>query len=308
MPTVFLNGSSPAFLGWEFTSSVDLINQLETKLIEAGWTSLNKIAGVNLFVRGVNTNNENCWIEFKVANNVGQTNGKYLVLRGWQEAAQVNASPDNTLRWEYIEGEINRLWLSADSSAGAMCIFPSIGNSKGYHFGFPDSVLSSDPFGWYVGEISSLGYAACYVCKSFVGSTTWKLLSADFNSYGTGATSTAFPLTTFDYLALVTYPSASSALFYTITTNTNPAYFANQGRINPVDNKCPLLPYGYLEGRNATTAYGSAGNNNLPFRGFIKFCYTGVANLAAAVRALDSVTGYRVLSVGGVGWQGMRIS
>ena len=305
MPTIFVNGGAPNYAGWEFTTSTQIIDKLDTELTAAGWTTIAKVAATSLFVRGTSAGGHNCFVEFIVGTNGGQTNGRFLDIRGWLEQAKTNGSPASTHRLEYIEGSTNRLWLSADEGGGCITTYPTVGTMKGFHFGYPYQVLTTDQFGWYIGEISTYSYNLCYAAKSFITVTNWRQVGSDFNLYTTRASAASFPTTTLDYLALSMTNTASDV--WTVVTNTNIAYLAHQGRVNPVDSAVILMPYGYLEGRGATTNYGQAGNCNLPFRGFIRFAYTGVSALNPAIPVDDPVSGFKILSVGGVGYQGMRI-
>lgn len=305
MPTIYVNGGAPNYAGFEFTTANQLIDKLELELGNAGWIILSKVAGTSLFARGVK-NTYNCWIEFTINTNAGQTNGRFLDLRGWLEEGKTNGSPTATHRLEFIEGSLNRLWLSANNEAGCVCIYPPVGTCKGIHFGFLDLILPTDQFGWMIGEIRSLSYGAAYVAKSFISQTNWRQLSLDFNVYNTLASAGNIPLTTFDYLRQIAVLTAGN--IFTTTTNTNSQYFGDRGSINPVNNNCIILPYGYLEGRGSTTSYGSTGNNNLPFRGAVQFAYTGVSALNSAIPVIDPSSNKIILSTGDPGWQGMEIA
>jgi hypothetical protein len=304
MPQTFLNGVSPDYTGFQFTTAIALINQLETTLVAAGWTSLEKTAGVSLFVRGITAvNGHNCWIEFLVS---GTSPNLTLTMRGWLEPTKVVGSPNAIHTMTFTAGSINRLWLSADQDAGCICIFDASGACAGYHFGFLIRVDNSDANAWMVGRLYSSGYAYAYVARSIVGSVAWKQIGADYAGGTidpwTGALSTHnLPLTNIDFLKRIGGEAA-----FSITASTNPGYLAYQGGRN-YDNSVVIDPLCYLEGRNSTTAYGSSGSTVLPFRGFVKYGFCGVSGEAAAGQSTDTISGNKILSVGGSGWQGMRI-
>lgn len=309
--TVFLNGSAPDYTGYQFTTAVDLIDTLDTNLTSAGWTTISKVSGTSLFTKGVTTNNHNCWVEFVVS---GTIPNMTLTLRGWLEEAKINGSPNNIHTLTFTEGLINRLWLTADSDAGCITIFNSSGACSGYHFGFLTRIDANDQWAWMIGRIYASGMVYAYSAKAKHANTNWKQIGADFSGGTTdpigsasGGSVTGLPLTTFDFLKRIeTFNINTSGGSYLATNTSNAGYLAYNGGRN-YDGSAIIDPYSYLEGRNSITAYGSAGNNTLYFRGFIKYAYCGVASEVAAAQCVDSLTGNRILSVGGNQWQGMRI-
>ena len=304
MPTVFLNGTN--FTGFQFTTAIQLINQMEATLVSAGWTSISKVSGTSLFVRGITeVNSHNCWIEFIVS---GTTPALTLTMRGWLEQAKTNGSPNSIHTATFTEGGTNRLWLTADSDAGCICIYNSSGVSVGYHFGFLIRVDQGDKWAWMVGRLNSTGYGHAYVAKSGFNSTNWKLLSAD---YADGTNFSNFgqtiPLSTFDFLARGKPGNGlGSGGSFDPNPNVNNAFLAAQnGRLN-YNNTAIIDPYSYSEGRGSISNYSQS--VALFCRGFVKFGYCGVASLLAGISVTDPFSGNRILSVGGTTWQGMRIS
>jgi hypothetical protein len=79
-----------------------------------------------------------------------------------------------------------------------------------------------------------------------------------------------------------------------------------QGRLN-YNGQAIIDPYCYMEGRGSMAAYTVGSYLPLYYRGYVKNAYCGVASLPAAAQLVDAATGYRILSVGGAWWQGMRI-
>jgi hypothetical protein len=305
MPLVFLNGASPDYTGFTFTDGAVLLNTIRDTLVSAGWTMLTETAGSTVYLQGTSvTNSHPCYMQFSVKTNGGKTNGRYLVIRGWQTynapTTFTTASPDDTLRLEFIQTGTNRLWLTADQEAGAVCIFASDGTSGGMHFGFLDRISQTDQWAWMVGFIHARGYEWAYVAKSGFNSTNWRLLVSDYN-VGTNYSDylMSLPVSTFD-LTMRGKPRDH----YNDTTNTNAFRSAPNGRLN-YDGKAVVDPYYYLEGRGSTTAYAIL--SALYFRGLVKFAYCGLASQNACLFCTDPTTNYRILSVGGLQWQGMRI-
>lgn len=305
--TTFLNGSAPDYTGYQFTTAVNLIDTLETNLVGEGWVSVSKVSGTSLFIKGVTSNSHDCWVEFVVS---GTTPNLTLTLRGWLEEAKTNGSPNATHTMTFTEGSINRLWLTCDNDAGCICIYGASGSCAGYHFGFLQRIDVTDQWAWMIGRIHSSGIVWAYSAKAKHANTNWKQIGADFGG-GTvspiGTSSSPFgdgsqPITTIDFMRRGVPVGAN----YASTNSTNCTYLAYNGGRN-YDGSAVIDPYSYLEGRNNNIGYGSTGSTILYFRGFVKFAYCGVSAEVAAAQCIDSVSGYRILSVGGTQWQGMRI-
>ncbi len=318
MPVTFLNGSAPSYLGQTFTTATELIDLIESTLVTAGWTTVNKVSGTSLFIRGVTTNSHNCWVDFVISGS------NTLTIRGWLEAAKTNGSPDAIHTATFTAGSTNRLWITADQDAGCLCLFNASGACVGYHFGFLDRVDNTDANAWMIGRLHASGIVYAYVARSRINNTIWRRLGLDFHM-GTSdpiggvvpptnpGGHFGVPINTFDFVKRLMVTSNFVNTLYTETSSYNAGYLAYNGGLN-YDGNVICDRYGYLEGRGSTTAYGSAGNNTLYFRGFAKFAYCGVASLAAAAQAINPITPegnsltYRILSVGGTQWQGMRIT
>jgi hypothetical protein len=306
MALTFLSGSAPDYSGYIFTSTSDLINTIESTLQTAGWATVEKAAdGLTLLVKGVTSvGSHECFIEFSIYPNASVTNGYYISLRGFHDALRSNGSPANTLRWSFIDGTPNRLWITADNDSGAISILNSSNGQGGAHFGFLHRIDTTDPWAWMVGYIHSLGYQYAYVAKAKYNSVNWRLLSDDYNQYTNLADGSypVLPYSTFDFLqrggwvnSHYYYATGSKIVFY------NKAY----GRLNYTGT--PIIdPYFYHEGRGSTTNYNPGSYLPSYFRGYVKHAYCGVASLATAAQVVDN-QGNRILSVGTTYWQGMRI-
>lgn len=309
MALVFLNGGTPNYTGFEFSTALALIDQLETTLVSAGWTTVTKVSGVSLFIRGTTAlNSHNCWVEFAVS---GTTPNLTLTMRGWLEAAKTNGSPDaiHTATFTESGGAANRMWLTCDEDSGCITIFnSSTGACTGHHFGFLARQVPTDATAWMIGRIYVSSYNTAYVARSAVNSTIWRKLGADYlnatsDPLGVG-NSSAYPLTTFDFMKRGVYQISNNML--TASDNTNMMYLAHRGGRN-YEGSNIIDPYGYLEGKGSVDSYGVSNQNPLYFRGFVKHAFCGVSGEIAASQSIDTITGNRILSVGGLQWQGQRI-
>lgn len=298
MPVTFLNGNAPLYLGHQFTTSIDLIDTIESTLVTAGWTSLEKVSETSLFIRGVTTNNHNCWIEFIIS---GETTAKTLIMRGWLEAVKTNGSPNSIHTLTYTEESLNRLWLSADQDAFCISLYNATGAMDGYHAGFLERTEPTDATAWMIGRIISYpSYNTAYVARARhnqPSGVAWRQLSADFNAYTNPSNiSTTIPLSTLNFNSRNFFGIGGSDPFIS-TTASNIFFGADIGRRTRL-NQCKITPYFYLEGLGSTTTYGSGMNGDLWDRGNVKFAYCGVSQEASATQIIDDQTGYRILSVG----------
>ena len=316
MPMIYVNGGSPAYTGYQFTTSTQIIDAIETNLVSAGWTSLKKTAGVSVALKGLSiVGNFPCYVEFKVITNSSKTNGKYLVVRGFHDYSVADqllsaGSTDNFLQMEFIEGSINRLWLTADQEAGCFCIYSSDGTCKGMHFGFLDRIDTNDQWAWMVGLIHTNGYSNSQVAKAKHNSVAWRILSNDYLSNGDfNSWQMVLPITTFDLVKRGSIIGSDSNWGYTgnpigAGEFYNVFYNAHLGGRN-YNSRAVIDKYCYVEGRGATNNYTAS--TLLYYRGPVKFAHCGVASEAAASIALDLSSNKKILSTGASGWQGMEI-
>jgi hypothetical protein len=305
MSTVFLNGTN--FTGFQFTTAIQLIDQMETTLVSAGWIIISKVSGISLFVKGITEiNNHNCWVEFIIS---GTSPSLTLTMRGWLEEEKINGSPNSIHTATFNDGGINRLWLTADNEAGCFCLYNSNGSCVGYHFGFLQRVDTGDRWAWMLGRLNATGYQQAYSAKSGFNNTLWRQLSADYTdstNFNTGVQ--VLPLSTFDFLSRGKPGDGvggGGTTFLSSYGNSNAFLSSFNGRLN-YNQSAVIDPYGYCEGRGNTANYPSS-SSQLYFRGFVKFAYCGVASLLAGISVTDLISGNRILSVGGSSWQGMRI-
>lgn len=288
MPLTFLNGGAPNYSGQTFTTANDLINHIETTLVSAGWVSITKVVGTSVLLKGTSqTNNHNCWVEFIYADT------SYLHVRGWLEQAKTNGSPQSTTLGTGIFCRVsigfeNRLWITANSDAGCICIIPNSAPAQGVHFGFLDRIDTSDQWAWMVGNIGNVVTSGsipnAYSAKDKYSlsnniSSNWRSIAIDM------------PMTR----QWGTYDATWA------DTNT--------GRRN-YDGACLIRPYFWLEGRvtSPSEASVSTAPNSPYFRGNVQYAYTGMASTSAGTFGTDPISGFRFMSVGDSSWQGMRIA
>ena len=273
MPLTFLNGGAPNYSGQTFTTANALIDFIETTLVTAGWVSVSKVVGTSVFLRGTSqTNNHNCWVEF-IYDNVS-----YLHVRGWLQEAKTNGSTLNTSLGtgtfcRVAVGTENRLWITANSDAGCICIMPNSVPAFGIHFGFLDRIEPTDQWAWMVGTITS-GTGTAYSAKSKFDAANWRWIGTD--------------------------AGAQHGVYDAIWMNDS------NGRRN-YDGACLMRPFFWLEGRasgNSTSTFP----NSPYFRGNVQYAYTGMASTSAGTFGTDPTSGFRFMSVGDSGWQAMRIA
>lgn len=304
MALTFVNGGAPDYLGFTFSTTNALLDAITINMINAGWAFVSEVIGSNVVLEGTSLEDptHKCYIQFTVKVNSGKTNGRYLVIRGWHTVNPlVTASADDVVRLEFMETGTNRLWLALDQDAGGICIYASDGSSSGAHYGFLQRLDPTDQWAWYVGYITSDAYPYVYAAKSKHNGTNWRRLADDYYYFNQWSNRyQVIPYSTFD-MTMWGQPYNH----YTDANGVNAFREAYLGRLN-YDGKALLQPYYYIEGRGANNNYGY--RSQLYYRGHVKFAYTGLAAAAAADWFVDTNTTYRIMSVGGSQWQGMRIA
>lgn len=309
MSLIFVNGSAPDYLGFLFSDQVGLLDKIESTLIAAGWATYNRaLTGDSLTMTGFTDNGHSCNVEFSIKDYTGAINGKYLIIRGWHEPTKVTGSPDDTHRAIFIDGSLNRLWLTAEHDSGCIAVYGADGSMSGYHFGFLERIDENDQDAWMIGNIISNGYVSAYVSKSKYGGTNWRRLSSDYGATSSYNTSNfeqyhfMYPATCLDHTMRGQVHDQNAYW----NSSQNPWYNPFNGRLN-YDGKAIIDRYSYIEGRGSMTNYSAGAYEPLYFRGFIKNAFTGVASFNSGTQLTDVYSGYRILSVGPAWWQGMRI-
>lgn len=328
MTQVYLNGSAPDYFGFTFSTAAALIDQIETTLVSAGWTSLAKVSGTSLFLRGVAEDGgtaHNCWVEFTVT---GTSPNLLLNLQGWLEEAKTNGSGalplrEDTSYFSFIDSTTNRLWLSADSGSLGMCIINSNGRGNGMFFGFCDRILGTDEFGIYIGEISCRTYNTCRVAKLWYAPTNlWFLIGTGFANgadAGNASTNTNRGGLHLDFMSNAFYnsavaPSSPNPVMMPASPIPSTEYMCH-GRINALTGKPLIANFGLIEGENSNSYNTNILNpdnferyeQTVAFRGWIKHAVTGLAGERTGYQFV-AADGSRYLSVGpGWGFQGLQI-
>lgn len=329
MTLTYLNGVAPAYAGYTFSDTTDLIDTIESTLNTAGWVTVDKVSGVSLFVRGTAEvgNADNCWLEFTIT---GTSPSLTLNLQGWLQEAKTNGSGTSGFGLTFKDALANSLWLTADSGALAICIISNDGTARGLHFGFCDRLVASDATAIYIGKIGYDSYSFARVATAINGGTIWQLLRASFVSLDSGqsaSSGTYWPRAgTADLLKAASGGNTASTTSWSVTgsnfgmaiSQANPgssdASFGN-GMRNWATGKPLLSDYFYFEGPNTTSVNNYATINQdgyniryaISLRGTIPYCVCGLGGEPAGWQ-YESTDGSRYLSVGGGnGWQGMLI-
>ena len=283
LPTIFRSES-----GIVFSLADNLKSEIKTTLLNAQWEIVAENA-TRLLFKGKHDRTENyCYLRIEL-------DSEQFIVNGDVVGDESNLSP--TLFLSFTESALNRLWISANKGAIALCIFNAGDNSyKGIWLGF----LRSDNPRW------GLGYLKCDINSNYLlKDNAWRIQSAGFSTNLDSFSS--FPTATFDRLTT----AATPVQYYDRADPNNSAYKAYNGQVNGATNKPQLDFYGIIEGKSSAISYGlSEGEGNAPklnYLGTVYFAATGLASLPAG-EIVTTTTGAKYMSVGGNGWQGMRIN
>ncbi len=307
MGLVFLNGGSPNYLGEVVTTETELLTEIKTILLSAGWsTHSDAISASKLLIMRCGLSNgsgtDYGYVRFKT-NVVNINSNSYeLEIKGDQAGNNVTVSGTNVLG--FISGQNNNLWVTADDSSGCLALQSYDGTMRGVHFGFLDRIAITDTHAWMIGYLNN-SLANSYVSKCFKRQSNWVEMktfwssSNEFTSINGGYQGIWDRYTTL----ITTTPSVADS-------NRNAGYLAYNGNINGVNNKPVMGEYYYIEGdSNSNNAYTSYDNNRSPLlymRGIVKYATVGLASLAQATQ-IEDLSGQRYISCGDFGWQGFRI-
>ncbi len=255
-------------------------------MLNAQWEGIAEDA-VRILFKGKYNENNYCYLRI-------ETTLDTLIVRGDISGDETNLSPVLTL--PFIDQGFNRLWLSANRAALALCIKTAEGSYKGIWFGY----LRSDTPRWGLGYIKS-DLDSIYLLRN----NEWRTSSYGFSPAMNSLSS--FPVTTFDRLTTANTP----VQYYDSTDNRNSAYKAYNGQVNGVTSQPQLDFYALVEGKNSAIAYGlsAEGEGNAPkltYLGTVQFLATGLASLSGGA-IVSTPTGAKYMSTGNEGWQGMRI-
>ncbi len=291
LPTIFRSEA-----GIVFSLADNLNSEIKTTLLNAQWEIIAENA-TRLLFKGKHALSENCcYLRMEL-------NSNQVIIGGDAVGDESNLSP--TLSLSFTESVLNRLWISANQQAIALCIKDAGDNSyKGIWFGFLRGSNSRWGFGYIKSDINS---------NYLLTENAWRVQSISFTPNFDSFSS--FPSATFDRLTT----AATPLQYYDRSDPKNSAYKAYNGQINGATNQPQLDFYGIVEGNKSATseavafgtAYGlSEGEGNAPklnYLGTVYFAATGLASVGAG-EIVTTTTGAKYMSVGGNGWQGMRIS
>lgn len=322
MTLIFRNGGSN-YVGETFDTETVLLQNLRDWLQLAGWTIRDDFINESkLLVMQGNAidNNDTCFIEFRSVNEEGVLNGKILQIKGDIDGSgSILSDPIN---FKFINNSTNIIYLTADDDSLALFIESNDGSFNNGHFGFLDRLdPNSDTFGWMVGRID-WRVNNSFWAKSYHNGTDWRKVGDDY-WYSDTITSYAGRATT-PYQGLIdrytthfkfiydNYRNWDDDRSFHNSDNKNIGYYFYNGALNPVNNLPVIGEMFYLEGLGSQSNYGSnAQGDYLPpqlyYRGTVKHCVIGLASTVVKTQVIDK-EGNRYLSVGGKGYQGMRIA
>lgn len=337
MALVFTNGGGPSYLGFEFTNSTDLLTEIHTRLLAAGWTSITNTPGSGLIEMYCTSGSDNMSVRFETAQIVS-TSYELLLTAG--QGIGFTVTQPFRFAMPYEDTVINRLWICADQDHANICIQSFSGNTRGYHMGFHDRLDPvADPFGYSIGAIanfgmnnvilrnsaniaqpghssnrSSSGTSSTYFGKSIYDGLDWLPFCSEWSTNGdnpdTNATSDAMSYNGCIIGICSRFTTSLKGVTITSVASNNAGRNCTIGNTNGVNDKAVLGEFWKLEGRAqnqyATDAgeifFGKPGY----FRGIIKNCCVGMSHLLGGVQIVDT-DGNRWLSVGDLRWQGMLV-
>jgi hypothetical protein len=320
MTTRFINGGLPNYLGFIFNSGTELLEKIRDEAILAGWTveddlistqsemTLSAISGINA---------HKCYLVFKVTDNPNITNGKLLTLYGDLTGVGTSLSPEIYTTW--IDGNEGKLWAAITESHIALCTVGIDSDYRGIHGGFCDRVDSiNDAGAWYIGYISVFPYNN-WVARAAHDQEIWRQvnnnsvirwgedwsenLRVDGGSSGCNdryTTGQGKPYT------------SSTPELVNVNTIRAPITYFYKGALNRGTSTAVIGNYYLPEGRTTINDWGTVTGstilaNTMYFRGIIPNLRVGMASLSGGTQVISSANGERVLSTGGITWQGMRI-
>lgn len=286
-------GASNLLSGFEFSSGIELQNNIRDYLVSLGWVVLADdilTTGV-LEIKAIASNGHECEIIFT---SVVESDRQYLSIQGRLEE---QLSP--SLELDYNLGYPNRFWLMADNDSGGICLRNRFTYSGGISFGFLERIDESDPHAWMIAYTNNRLNDA-YVAKSKHNNTIWHRIgdsyfNADmFSSVGLNGA----------YQGILDFAIALPLGSFTASSVANAGFFAHIGSLNGTDNQALVTRRFYLEGEEDPQNYSDS--SQFYFRGFIKHFYNGFGSIASGGTFSDT-TGNTYITTGGDGWQGLKI-
>ena len=202
------------------------------------------------------------------------------------------------LELEFTPEEPNKLWLTADSDSGAICIRNKLLYSGAITFGFLERFDETDADAWAIAYLNNrLNHAR--IARSKHDGTIWKQIGSDFASADnfTSATNNG------GYQGIIDFVTVANPYISFFNTNLrNAGYSAHFGQVAQT-NRPIITRRFYLEGRASIDNYEVTGDNpaKLYNRGFVKHVANGFGKVPQGKVEQDE-NGNRYLSVGGDGW------
>lgn len=333
----FYSGTN--YTGQILTTMTEFLEFIRDSLIEAGWViELDDIdPNFSLKIKGFdeeqNSPKDECFFHFYKNTNDKPAFKGYLGNDADEESIEREFSA-------WTEGENNRIWLTADSGAGAFVLFNG-GNSlselftdytvcdysqvSSIFFGFYDRTDMNDEYAWGWGVPYYRVLEEQYVAKAHYNNnnltTPWlrqedivksnSLSSREWLTYYDLFNSNGQCIQIQGIFDRFSFPHNPSDNYDYNNFSRNPSRQGYYGAKNAVDNKCYLDKFFILELNNdfsgASEEKNTAYKRPCFYRGDIKFIATGMANLLALEQITDT-DGKRWMSCHNWGYQGMRIA
>ena len=289
---LYLNSGSPLFDGILFNNREQLLTIIKDSLTQENWIVLidDIVNNQTLLLQGTTSNAHNCYIKFSI-------NGNVLKIQGDLLGDNTFLSP--ALELEFSPDEPNKIWLTCDRSAGAICLRNKLLYSGAIAFGFLERFDESDADAWMISKLNNRLLDAV-VAKSKHDGTIWKQIGADF------AEADNFVSTNLNggYQGIFDLATVPNPYISFLNTNLrNAAYSAHLGQIDGATERPIITRRFYLEGRGAIDNYPGELYN----RGFVKHVANGFGKIPQG-KIVENTDGSRYLSTGSDGWQGLKLS
>lgn len=336
MPLTFLNGNSPDYAGQSVADGNAILTSIQSTLQTAGWTteSTNLLNGntegqfVLMKCESI-VGNISVYYKFSIADNSANIAGGHkLIVQGSDDLAFSAGNTSKLYTLDYIDFNTDsRLWVTADEETFALCLISFASLAGGIHGGFLNRIEPTTDNGAYcIGyilsniELKYTGYENASPDKAFyqigrdahsgrkwyevLDAYHWQSLSAKYSQPNVLPVQGFFDRYTVGLIPARAFIETSLTL-----ARRNTGFMAHNGNLNGLNGKAVLGEWFVTEGRNGPTDYATTGLLQTPlyYRGSTKFNVVGMASFSAGIQVEDSV-GRRYLSVGSVGWSGVRIA
>jgi hypothetical protein len=331
MPTVYANGGAPNYSGVPVANGSEILENIRDTLVSAGWFTVFDSIGIgnalNQFITMRLTSvvgGTQVWYKFTILDNSENVAGGLKVsIQGSSNAGFTITSSEFDLPFTQFN-EDSRLWISCDEEAFAISLISFATLARGVHGGFLNRLETTDNGAYCIGYTlsdieqtygASGGGIFYQVGLSAFNNTAWREVAQDFQKVNFTTIMSAVATSNtgcyqgfFDRYTSCIIPYRCYSNTVTLEESRNPGFKAFNGRLNGVNEKAVLGEYFVTEGRGSTANYSVTGvlSPILYYRGNTKFCVVGMSSFPAGV-SVEAIDGSRYLSVGPIGWQGMRI-